>query len=63
MWSSVHPLPAPEPNPNPNPNPNPSSTPNQVHPLPALEPMFQSEALAALLRGYLGGPVRYDGHF
>ena len=36
---------------------------SSVHPLPALEPMFQSEALAALLRGYLGGPVRYDGHF
>ena len=45
------------------PNPSPSPNPNQVHPLPALEPMFQSEALAALLRGYLGGPVRYDGHF
>ena len=36
---------------------------SSVHPLPALEPMFQSEALATLLRGYLGGPVRYDGHF
>jgi hypothetical protein len=36
---------------------------SSVHPLPALEPMLRSEALAALLRGYLGGPVRYDGHF
>ena len=34
-----------------------------VAPLPALEPLLQSETLAALLRGYMGGPVRYDGHY
>ena len=34
-----------------------------VKALPALEPLLRSESLAALLRGYLGGPVRYDGHY
>ena len=34
-----------------------------VKALPALEPLLRSDALAALLRGYLGGPVRYDGHY
>ena len=34
-----------------------------VHPLPALEPLLHSETLAGLLRGYLGGAVRYDGHY
>lgn len=34
-----------------------------VAPLPALEPLLESELLAELLRGYMGGPVRYDGHY
>ena len=34
-----------------------------VAPLPALEPLLESELLAELLRGYMGGKVRYDGHY
>lgn len=30
--------------------------------LPALEPLLHNESFARLLRGYLGGPVRFDGH-
>ena len=30
--------------------------------LPALKPLLANETLAAVLRGYLGGDVRYDGH-
>ena len=30
-------------------------------PLPALEPLLTNASLAALMRAYLGGPVRYDG--
>jgi hypothetical protein len=31
-------------------------------PLPALDALLRNAGLAATVRGYLGGPVRYDGH-
>lgn len=31
-------------------------------PLPALAPLLQNETIARVLRAYLGGQVRYDGH-
>ena len=31
-------------------------------PLPALEPLLRNASVQQLIRGYFGGPARYDGH-
>ena len=38
------------------------ATTSSFEPLPALRPLLDNAELARAIKGYLGGPVRYDGH-